>query len=102
MKTESPSIRQAGPWPLLLLALAVVGLFAATLHASYTKEDSAVTRIEPAEARSLVTSGRALLVCAYGDDSCKSKMLEGALLRSELDAKLPTLPREQTLIFYCG
>jgi hypothetical protein len=67
-------------------------------------EGDAVTveRISPSEARAKTQSGEALLVCAYGDKKCKSRLLEGALLKSQLKERLASLPKEQEIIFYCG
>jgi hypothetical protein len=87
---------------LLLFVLSLVTIFFGASWASYTKEDKAVERISPEDARQLVESGQALLVCSYDDGSCKSKMLQGALLKSELDAQLASLPKDQKVIFYCG
>lgn len=60
-------------------------------------------RISPNEARAKVTSGQALLVCAYDDpDKFNKNRLEGALPFSELLAKLPALNKDQEIIFYCA
>lgn len=60
-------------------------------------------RIAPNEARRKVTSGHALLVCAYDDpDKFKKNHLEGALSFSELLAKLQALDKSQEIIFYCA
>ena len=85
-----------------ILAAVFATVFAAATWASYTKEDKAVERIGVEDARQLVESGKALLVCSYGDDSCKSKLLEGAILKSELEARLDKLSKDQAIIFYCG
>jgi hypothetical protein len=64
---------------------------------------SDVPRIDVEEARRKVESGRALLVCAYEDEAkCHSIRLAGGLTLSELQARLPSLPRDQELIFYCA
>ena len=86
----------------LLFVLILTTIFVSTSWASYTKADKAIERISPDDARQLVDSGQALLVCSYGDDSCKSKLLQGALLKSELDARLASLSKETQIIFYCG
>ena len=61
-----------------------------------------VARIGPNEARAAVAQNEALLVCAYDDEACKDVLLEGAMLRSEFESKLASLPNNQTIIFYCG
>ena len=87
---------------LLVFVLSLSTMLIGTSWASYTKEDKAIERISPEDARQLVQSGQALLVCPYGDDSCKSKLLQGALLRSELEARLASLSKDTQIIFYCG
>jgi hypothetical protein len=79
---------------LLLLSCAVA--------ADYAGVKESVVRIAPQEARHLVTSGRALLVCAYSDDRCASRLLEGALLLSQFESQTASLSREQEIIFYCS
>jgi hypothetical protein len=62
-----------------------------------------VPRISAQEARQKVQSGQALLVCAYDDEAkCGPIRLEGAITMSELRPMLPSLPREQEIILYCG
>jgi hypothetical protein len=60
-------------------------------------------RISPEEARRKVTIGSALLVCAYEDDEkCRRLHLEGAMFLTEFRSKLPALPKDQEIIFYCA
>ncbi|MGD8209873.1 MAG: hypothetical protein PVH85_29350 [Desulfobacterales bacterium] len=87
---------------LLVFVLSLTTILVTTSWASNTKADKAVERISPEDARQLVESGQAVLVCSYGDDSCKSKLLEGALTKSELDARLASLSKDTQIIFYCG
>jgi hypothetical protein len=61
-----------------------------------------IERINVIEARKLVQSGHALLVCSYDDDRCKEILLEGAMLKSEFESRLPTLPKTQPIVFYCA
>ena len=70
------------------------------LMASSTKAVAEMNRISPEEAMERAKSGEALLVCAYEDEKCKTVLFEGALLRSELESKLDTLPKTQEIIFY--
>jgi hypothetical protein len=70
--------------------------------ASQTKQDMVVDRIGVEETRQKVQAGEALLVCAYSDSACKDKLLDGALLRTEFEAKLDAMPKDQLVIFYCG
>ena len=62
-----------------------------------------VERIDPAEARQHVQSGRALLVCSY-DDVAKVEQhrLEGAMSLREFRARAASLPRDKEIIFYCA
>jgi hypothetical protein len=85
----------------VLSLLVTVGLNSPSM-ASSTKAVAEMNRISPDEAIKKVKSGEALLVCAYGDDKCKTILFEGALLRSEFESKLDTLPKTQEIIFYCS
>ncbi len=59
-------------------------------------------RITPQEVREKVKSG-SLLVCGYEDESkCRTMMLEGAITFGEFQKRLPTLTKDQDVIFYCG
>jgi hypothetical protein len=59
--------------------------------------------ISPQEVRRKVTSGSALLVCAYDDEEkCKQLRLEGAIPLREFQSKLSALPKDQEIIFYCA
>jgi len=59
-----------------------------------------VPRISVQEAREKVTSKRALLVCGY--EKCKKIKLEGAMSFGRFQATLPSLTRDQEIIFYCA
>ncbi len=60
-------------------------------------------RVAPEEVRDRVTSGSALLVCAYEDEEkCRKVHLEGAISLTEFKLKLPTLAKDQEIIFYCA
>jgi hypothetical protein len=60
-------------------------------------------RISPEEVRRKVTSGSALLVCAYDDEEkCKMLHLEDAISLTEFQSKLSALPNVQEIIFYCA
>jgi rhodanese-related sulfurtransferase len=60
-------------------------------------------RIPVKEAYQKVKSGKALLVCGYDDDAkFKAVHLEGALSLKEFQARLPKLPKDQEIIFYCA
>ena len=85
---------------LLLFVLSLTTMLVSTSWASYTKADKAIERISPEDARQLVESGQALLVCSYDDDSCKSKLIQGAILQSELEGRLASLSKNTRIIFY--
>jgi hypothetical protein len=58
-------------------------------------------RISAEEARKKVTSGEALLVCAYEDvEKFRRIHLEGAISLQDFKTRLPALSREQEIIFY--
>jgi hypothetical protein len=62
-----------------------------------------VPRISADEAHREVASGKALLVCAYDDDDkCNKIKLEGAISLKDLQARVPSLPKDTRLIFYCA
>lgn len=59
--------------------------------------------ISAEEAHERTVSGKALLVCAYGDEeACRKVQLEGSINLAQLESRLPTLPLEQEIIFYCA
>jgi hypothetical protein len=69
------------------------------------KEDNMpeVSRISVQEARQEVTSGRALLVCAYEqEEKCNQVALDGSVSLTQFEQRLPSLSREQELIFFCA
>jgi len=60
-------------------------------------------RIAADDARRKVESGEALLVCAYeSEDKCRQYKLENAITLNELQGRLPSLSKEQEMIFYCA
>jgi len=62
-----------------------------------------VPRISVEEARRQVAAGEALLICAYEDDAkCSRMKLEGSINLSDLQSRLPSLPKNQEIIFYCA
>ncbi len=62
-----------------------------------------ITRISARETKDKVTSGTALLVCAYADDTKFTQYhLAGAISLTDFQAKADTLAKEQEIIFYCA
>ncbi len=62
-----------------------------------------ILRVAPQEARESAASGRAILVCAYDDEQAfRRAHLEGAIPLHELMSRLPLLPKDQEIVFYCG
>jgi hypothetical protein len=58
-------------------------------------------RISAEEARQKVSAGSALLVCAYADaEKFKKNHLQGAISLDDFKAQLPSLKKEQEIIFY--
>ena len=58
-------------------------------------------RISPSEVREKLEAGKALLVCAYEDEAKFKKMqLQGAISLNEFKSNLPSLPKDQEIIFY--
>jgi hypothetical protein len=61
------------------------------------------TRISPTEALGRIRLGRALMVCAYPDmETCSKMWLKDAITRTEFQARLPQLKKDQEIIFYCA
>jgi hypothetical protein len=62
-----------------------------------------VPRVSAEEARREVEAGRALLVCAYDDESkCRQLRLQNAIALHDLQRRVDSVPHNQTLIFYCA
>jgi len=60
-------------------------------------------RISPEEVYQKLNSGETILVCAYEDDAKFRKMqLRGAISLNEFKSKLPSLGRDQEIVFYCA
>ena len=60
-------------------------------------------RVTPQEVYQKLKLAELLLVCAY-DDEEKFRMmrLEGAMSLSEFRSRLPELPKNQEIVFYCA
>jgi hypothetical protein len=71
-------------------------------YTSETKELKPVERISPEQTRSKILAEEAILVCSYNDNRCKNILLKGALLKSMFKQKLPSLPKNKEIIFYCS
>lgn len=58
-------------------------------------------RVSPTEVHEKLRTGKALLVCAY-EDEAKFKMmqLQGAISLNEFKSKIPSLEKDQEIIFY--
>ena len=62
-----------------------------------------IERISPEQARQRVEAGRALLVCAYEDDSkCGAMRLPHSITLNDLQPRLASVPKNHELIFYCA
>ncbi len=60
-------------------------------------------RISAEQARQKVSAGTALLVCAYDDETkFGQNRLQGAIYLGEFRSRLPSLSKQQELIFYCA
>lgn len=58
-------------------------------------------RISPQDAYQQVTSGKALLICAYHNEQiCGEIMLKGGISLQEFERKLPELKKDQPIIFF--
>jgi rhodanese-related sulfurtransferase len=62
-----------------------------------------IIRLPPAEVSEKLKSGQALLVCAYpSEERFRSLRLEGAISLQEFESRVPSLPKDQEIIFYCA
>jgi len=60
-------------------------------------------RMSPEQAYQNVKAGQAILVCAYDDEATFQKMrLDMAISFGEFRRRLPSLPKDQEIIFYCA
>jgi hypothetical protein len=60
-------------------------------------------RIGAREAHEEVQAGRAIFVCGYDDEEkCRRLHLEGAISFNEFVGRLPSVSRDQEVIFYCA
>ena len=60
-------------------------------------------RITPEEVYQKLKTGKALLVCAYEDEAKFRKVqLQGAISLNEFKSKLPSLAKDQEVVFYCA
>ena len=75
---------------------------AAPIFSDQSSPPGEIERIGVEDARIKTKSGDALLVCSYDDKTCREILLEGAILLSELESKLASLPKNQQIIFYCS
>lgn len=66
-------------------------------------DKSDVKRVTPEETRRRMASGKAILVCGYeADEKFRSMHLDGAKSWNAFRARLPEIPRDQEIIFYCA
>jgi hypothetical protein len=60
-------------------------------------------RVAAEEVYGKLKCGKTLLVCAYEDEERFKKLrLEGAMSFNAFKSKLPSLSKDQEIIFYCG
>jgi hypothetical protein len=58
-------------------------------------------RVSPGEVYKNVKSGKTILVCAYEDETrFKQLQLEGAISFNEFTSKIPSLSKDQEIVFY--
>jgi hypothetical protein len=62
-----------------------------------------VVRLEADEVNRQVQAGEALLVCAYdSDEKFQRNRLAGAIPFSAFEQRLPSLSKDQPIVFYCS
>jgi hypothetical protein len=85
----------------LMAGFLLMGAWAAAQQTAGGNAAAEPARISPAEAYQKMKAGTALLVCAYPDDETFRKMqLEGAISFKEFESRLPSLKKDQEIIFY--
>jgi len=58
-------------------------------------------RVSAEEVHEKLKAGNALLICAYEDESKFKKMrLQGAISFNEFKSKIPSLSKDQEIVFY--
>ena len=67
-----------------------------------TSKAGEIERISVKEAFDKMESGNAIVVCSYDDNACKNILFKGALLRSEFESRVPSLSKNQEILFYCN
>jgi len=89
---------------LLLAAVLFMGADPATTQqAQLEGAIIAAPRISPQDTYRQVSSGQAILVCAYADEErCNTMMLQGAISLKEFESRLPNIKKDQPIIFYCA
>ncbi|OPY65657.1 MAG: hypothetical protein A4E62_02638 [Syntrophorhabdus sp. PtaU1.Bin002] len=92
---------------LLLSVVGMVFLISAcgTADVEINRTDASMEaiRVLPREAYQEVSSGRALLVCAYeSEEACSKMLLQGAISLQKFKSKLSELEKDQPIIFYCA
>ena len=87
---------------LLILATMLLVLFSLSCSSLAGTENAGIPRIAPEAAKAKLDSGEALMVCSYDDARCEDMLIEGALLKSELQQKQDTLDKDAEIIFYCA
>jgi len=85
---------------MIAFGIVILIILITTPIASQGKQVKEIERISVEKAREKAKSGDALLVCSYGG-TCEEILLEGSILHSELESRLPLLSRNQEILFYC-
>jgi hypothetical protein len=81
----------------------LVGTSQADAQQSYLEGANIVApRISPQDTHKQVTSGQAILVCAFENEkTCSTMMLEKAITLKEFESRLSGINKDQPIIFYC-
>lgn len=84
------------------IAFLAIGLLALSVFAG--AQGDGVRRISPAQLRTAVLSGRAVIVDVRGADSYNAGHIKGARLipLNEIEARVGELPRNKMIVTYCA
>ena len=86
----------------LILPAMLLFLFTVSCASLAGSGDAGIERIPPTAAKAKLDAGEALMVCSYNDARCRDMLIQGALLKSELEERLASLDKDREIIFYCA
>lgn len=87
----------------MMSLLLIVPCGAAAQQTGSGDHATGTARMPPAEVYKKLTTGDAVLVCAYKQEAmCKPIWIEGAVSLNQFETGLSGIKKDQAIIFYCG